>query len=618
MGQQIKNWTVDSGDAALSGELRRALGVSHRQAKGLIDAGCVRVNDELAASHGKRLKDGDTVTVNFDPDTSYHELPRPKKIADSEIKILWEDKHLVFVDKPAGMLSVPTEMSDESSLADALVEQYRKRGIKRPQIYIAHRIDRHTTGVIVFAKTQESIDGLKSLFHEHTINRVYKAILVGDLPENAGALHDKLIERTRSMKMAVVARRSGAPRPEGAKPAMTHYRVIERLPGHTVVELRLETGRRNQIRVQFAERGFPLLGDHVYGSASPIIDRQALHAELLGLRHPVTDENITVQAALPEDFEDALRKLRTLRRVERAKAGMKGEDGIFTPKETKERRESRMARSEARLAERTQRKERTLQEDPPKDRARRSEKDDMRWDRREEGHAPTKPRPTRYRREDERETTGAPRKPAGTRRAELDGDFTSAPKRGKREYGPETSTGRPSRGESQREKRAYGEKDAHRRHSDEPSESRGPRKGYPRRTRDGGETEHGPEASTGRPSRDESQRGRRAYGEKDAHRRHSDEPSESRGPRKGYPRRTRDGGETEHGRPEYKKSRPSYGRTGQGSKEPSKRWSDRRDSKASGPKRAGFAKHAPTKARPGSKPDSGAKRPARPPKRRGQ
>ncbi|MDR2560787.1 MAG: RluA family pseudouridine synthase [Holophagales bacterium] len=563
MGQQIKNWTVDSGDVALSGELRRALGVSHRQAKGLIDAGCVRVNNELAASHGQRLKDGDAITVNFDPDTSYHELPRPKKISDSEIKILWEDKHLVFVDKPAGMLSVPTEMSDESSLADALVEQYRKRGIKRPQIYIAHRIDRHTTGVIVFAKTQESIDGLKNLFHEHSINRVYKAILVGDLPENAGALHDKLIERTRSMKMAVVARRSGTPPPERAKPAMTHYRVIERLPGHTVVELRLETGRRNQIRVQFAERGFPLLGDHVYGTASPIIDRQALHAELLGLRHPVTDENITVQAPLPEDFEDALRKLRVLRRVERAKAAIKGEDGIFKPKETKERRESRMARSEARLKERTQRAgERAQQEDRPKYRAKRSENDDMQWGRHDEGHAPTKPRPTRYRREEERETTDSPRKATGTRRAGLDKDFTSAPKRGKREQRPD--------------------------------------------------------ASTRKPSRDGNQKGMRAYGEKDAHRRHSDEPPESRGPRKSYPRRTRDGGEAEPGRPESKRSRTSYGRTGQESKEPAKRWSDRRDSKASGPKRGEFAKYAPTKAKSGSKPDSGSKRPARPPRRRGQ
>ena len=565
MGQQIKNWTVDSGSAALSGELRRALGVSHRQAKGLIDAGCVRVNDELAASHGKRVKDGDAVTVNFDPDTSYHELPKPKKSADSEIRILWEDKHLVFVDKPAGMLSVPTEMSDESSLADALVEHYRKRGIKRPQIYIAHRIDRHTTGVIVFAKTPESIDGLKKLFHEHSINRIYKAILVGDLPENAGALHDRLVERTRSMKMAVVARRSGSPPPEGAKPAMTHYRVIERLPGHTVVELKLETGRRNQIRVQFSERGFPLLGDHVYGSVSPLIGRQALHAELLGLRHPVTDENITVQAALPEDFEDALKKLRAIRRVERAKAGIKGEDGIYKPKETKEHREGRMARSEARFEERARRMgERMQQEDRPTHRARHSENEnnDEQRGRRDEGYSPTtKPRPSRHRREDERETTSSPRKATGARRAGKERDSASEPSRRKREYGSG--------------------------------------------------------ASTWKQSGDDSPKERRGFGGRETRRRYGDEPAESRGPRKEYPRRTRDGGDAEPGRPEHKKGRPSYGRPGQSPKAPPKRWGgSNSDAEAKGGKRNDFGKRPPSKARPGSKPSSGSKRPARPPRRK--
>jgi hypothetical protein len=174
---------------------------------------------------------------------------------------------------------------------------------------------------------------------------VYKAIVVGELPENIGSLHDKLAERTRRLKMTVIAKRTGTAKPQGTKPAVTHYRVVERLPGHTVVELRLETGRRNQIRVQFAERGYPLLGDHIYGSRSPLLDRQALHAELLGLRHPVTDENITVQSRLPEDMEMTLRKLRALRRVDRAKAGVKGDEGIFKPRITKERKQERVTRA---------------------------------------------------------------------------------------------------------------------------------------------------------------------------------------------------------------------------------------------------------------------------------
>ena len=133
--------------------------------------------------------------------------------------------------------------------------------------------------------------------------------------------------------------------PKGAKHAITHFRVLDRLPGYTVVEVKLETGRRNQIRVQFADRGFPLLGDQVYGETSELIDRQALHAELLGFRHPVTEEAITVTAPMPRDMEVALKKLRTVRRVERAEAGLQGEEGIYKPRITKGRKFERVRRA---------------------------------------------------------------------------------------------------------------------------------------------------------------------------------------------------------------------------------------------------------------------------------
>jgi len=345
MGQQNTSWKMDSDGAAISGELHRTLEVSHRQAKGMIDTGCVTINGELVRTYGRRLKTGDMISVNYDSDTIYHELPHPSKAVDSEVQILWEDKHLVFVDKPAGLLSVPTEYSDDTSIADALVDYYHQRGVKKPRIYIVHRLDRYTSGVMVFAKTPEALNTLRDMFHEHRINRVYKAILVGELPENMGTLHDKLVEHTRKLKMAVVAKRAGKARPQGTKPAVTHYRVIERLHGHTVVELKLETGRRNQIRVQFAERGYPLLGDQIYGTASRMLERQALHAEILGFRHPITDESVTVQSKLPKDMETALRGLRAYSRVDRAKAGLKGEDGIFKPRITKDRKQDRVMRA---------------------------------------------------------------------------------------------------------------------------------------------------------------------------------------------------------------------------------------------------------------------------------
>ena len=344
MARLNKTWQAGEDHSALAAELHRVLGVSHRQAKGIIDAGCVRVNGEMVHTHGHRTKAGDEIAVAFDPDTTYQELPPPKtQMAEAGFKILWEDKHLVFVDKPAGLLTVPSESGREECLAEAITEHYRRRGFKRFQLYIVHRLDRFSSGVLVFAKTPEALHGLKKLFETHHLNRVYKAILVGEIPENAGTLTGKLIEHAKSLKMAVVQPRKNEPK--GAKHAITHFRVLERLPGHTVVEVRLETGRRNQIRVQFADRGYPLLGDQVYGEESPILDRQALHAELLGFRHPVTDESLTVSTPLPTDMERALKILRNQRRVERAEAGVTGEEGIYKPKITKGRKFERVLRA---------------------------------------------------------------------------------------------------------------------------------------------------------------------------------------------------------------------------------------------------------------------------------
>ncbi len=339
-----KTWQPAEEGRALATELHQVLDISHRQAKGLIDAGCVKVNGEPAHSYGLRLKAEDKVAVAYDPDTTYQTLPQPRKALDKAgFKILWEDKHLLFVDKPAGLLTVPSEKGTEASLAEAITDHYRRRGFKRFQLYIVHRLDRFTSGVLVFAKTPEALHGLKTLFEAHHLHRVYKAILVGELPENAGTLTGKLVEHSKSLKMSVVQPRKGEVK--GAKHAITHFRVLDRLPGYTVVEVKLETGRRNQIRVQFADRGFPLLGDQVYGEASELIDRQALHAELLGFKHPVTEEAVTVAAPMPSDMETALRKLRTVRRVERAEAGLKGEEGIYKPRITKVRKFERVHRA---------------------------------------------------------------------------------------------------------------------------------------------------------------------------------------------------------------------------------------------------------------------------------
>ncbi|HCZ32247.1 MAG TPA: hypothetical protein DHV93_01515, partial [Holophagaceae bacterium] len=323
--------------------------ISHRQAKGFIDGRCVTVNGEMIEKHGHRLNPGDTVKVIFDPELTYDVLPAARKLQAGPFETLWEDNHLLFVFKPAGLLTVPAEQGGEPSLAEAITESYRRRGFKRFNLFIVHRLDRFTSGVLVFAKTPEALHGLKKHFELHRLQRIYYAVLVGELPENSGTLAGHLIEHAKSLKMSVATPRKGPGggkrMPAGAKEAVTHYRVIERLPGHTVVEVKLETGRRNQIRVQFADRGFPLLGDQVYGTESPLLDRQALHAELLGFKHPVTEEQVTVTAPMPADMEAAMKALRNQARMHRAVSGVKGEEGIYQPTETRDHKLKRVARA---------------------------------------------------------------------------------------------------------------------------------------------------------------------------------------------------------------------------------------------------------------------------------
>ena len=349
MARIEREWKAEHEGSALASELHKVMVISHRQAKGFIDGRCVTVNGEMIEKHGHRLNPGDTVKVVFDPELTYDVLPAARKLQAGPFETLWEDNHLLFVFKPAGLLTVPAEQGGEPSLAEAITESYRRRGFKRFNLFIVHRLDRFTSGVLVFAKTPEALHGLKKHFELHRLQRIYYAVLVGELPENSGTLAGHLIEHAKSLKMSVATPRKGPGggkrMPAGAKEAVTHYRVIERLPGHTVVEVKLETGRRNQIRVQFADRGFPLLGDQVYGTESPLLDRQALHAELLGFKHPVTEEQVTVTAPMPADMEAAMKALRNQARMHRAVSGVKGEEGIYQPTETRDHKLKRVARA---------------------------------------------------------------------------------------------------------------------------------------------------------------------------------------------------------------------------------------------------------------------------------
>ena len=239
-------------------------------------------------------------------------LPEAKELEilpeDLPLDILYEDRDVILVNKPKGMVVHPSAGHHTGTLVNALLfhcqgELSGINGILRPGI--VHRIDRDTTGVLIACKNDRAHNALAGQLKEHTITRRYRALVCGNLKEDEGTV-DAPIGRhpVERKKMAVVR--------SGGKQAVTHYRVLERFGAYTYIECRLETGRTHQIRVHMASIGHPLLGDEVYGRGkNPFhLEGQPLHAMVLGFVHPSTGEYMEFEAPLPEYFEELLRKLR--------------------------------------------------------------------------------------------------------------------------------------------------------------------------------------------------------------------------------------------------------------------------------------------------------------------
>lgn len=239
-------------------------------------------------------------------------LPEAKELEilpeDLPLDILYEDRDVILVNKPKGMVVHPSAGHHSGTLVNALLfhcqgELSGINGILRPGI--VHRIDRDTTGVLIACKNDRAHNALAGQLKEHTITRRYRALVCGNLKEDEGTV-DAPIGRhpVERKKMAVVR--------SGGKQAVTHYRVLERFGAYTYIECRLETGRTHQIRVHMASIGHPLLGDEVYGRGkNPFhLEGQTLHAMVLGFVHPSTGEYMEFEAPLPEYFEELLRKLR--------------------------------------------------------------------------------------------------------------------------------------------------------------------------------------------------------------------------------------------------------------------------------------------------------------------
>lgn len=314
MGVSIIRATI--ADEAAGWRLDRALAaavptLSRERLKALISAGEVR-NEGGVAVRDPAVKAA--AGARFDVHVPAP-APAHNEAQDIALEMVFEDDHLLVVDKPAGMVVHPAAGNLDGTLVNALLHHCAGRlsgigGVARPGI--VHRIDKGTSGLLVVAKTDRAHEGLAAQFARHSIERRYQAIVAG-LPSPPAGTVDAPLARSAAnrQKMAIVAEGRG-------KRAVTHYRLVQPLRAASLVECRLETGRTHQVRVHMASIGHPLLGDPTYGRARSDhrqllnqldFRRQALHAAHLGFVHPITKEHLSFESAVPPDMQELFRAL---------------------------------------------------------------------------------------------------------------------------------------------------------------------------------------------------------------------------------------------------------------------------------------------------------------------
>ena len=300
MGREVeKQLTVGPGNAGAVHALVRALtGLPNATVRGMFGHQCVWVDGAPCQEPGLQLKAGASLLVRYDPARKYRDQHKPRR--NQAFRLVFEDTHLVVVDKNAGVLTEPNKGEDDT-LVDYLAT-YLQRGSKRKyRPLVVHRLDRETSGLLVFCKRRGAAEAIKAQFRARKPERVYLALAAGHPAQARGTIRSHLTTDPTSLNQySTELEHLG-------KLAITHYETLHQVPGATLVRVRLETGRRNQIRVHFAEMGHPLLGDPRYRreeAQHPLwkVRRVALHGAVLGFDHPVTGNHLRFESPLPPEF----------------------------------------------------------------------------------------------------------------------------------------------------------------------------------------------------------------------------------------------------------------------------------------------------------------------------
>ncbi len=278
----------------------RLEGVTRSHIQKLIDDGNVLVDDKIVKSNYK-LKGGQNIEVNV-PQAKQLDL----KAEDIELDIVYEDEHLLVVNKPQNMVVHPAAGNYEGTLVNALMHHCGDslsgiNGVIRPGI--VHRIDKDTSGLLLVAKDDATHLGLSEQIKEHSLTRKYIAIVHGNFKNDEGTVDAPIGRHPTDRKRMCITEKN-------SKNAVTHYKVLKRFTEYTLVECKLETGRTHQIRVHMASLGHPVMGDKTYGVKKEKynLNGQLLHAKIVGFIHPITKGYMEFETEIPERFKKFLNK----------------------------------------------------------------------------------------------------------------------------------------------------------------------------------------------------------------------------------------------------------------------------------------------------------------------
>lgn len=259
---------------------------SRSSVKALLTRGQVILDNQTVTQYNHPLQPGQEVVIDWSG--------ARKEETVKDLEILFEDPHLIVISKPSGLLTIASENEKEKTAYHILADHVRKTNPGK-RLFIVHRLDRDTSGVMLFAKSEEVKNKLQNQWKRIVTERAYVAVVEGMVRKPEGTITSRLAETKTKLMYSTT-------KPGEGVEAVTHYKVLQSGPARSLLELHLETGRKNQIRVHMKDIGHSIVGDKKYGAQTNPIGRLALHARILAFSHPVTGQTLRFEAPIPPEF----------------------------------------------------------------------------------------------------------------------------------------------------------------------------------------------------------------------------------------------------------------------------------------------------------------------------